>query len=136
MANQKIREGLNYFYQCHFNHNDGMEEGIEPQKSNLLCQNIDDINGYTARMLCDIHWSLINYQLLSEELGEKINFFDLELVGALCREVTVDPIKRVSSYMIRLGSLHPSSSHFALRSKVANQALHRSAGHSDTLPMH
>lgn len=59
-----------------------------------------------------------------------------ELVGALCGEVTIDPIQRVRGYMIRPSGPYPSSSHFALQPKVAHQALHRAAGHSDTLPMH
>jgi hypothetical protein len=74
---KKLTEKIYYFFQCLSDHNVGLDEGIELHHPNLLSQNIYDIKGSPARMLCDIYWSSINYELLSKELGEKINFFDL-----------------------------------------------------------
>ena len=56
-----------------------------------------------------------------------------DLVWVLYCEVTVDPIQRVVSYRIRPDGPYPLSSRFAFQSKVSHQALHRAAGHSDTL---
>ncbi|MDC3208234.1 hypothetical protein OBA27_00665 [Pelagibacteraceae bacterium] len=68
---------LLYFPQCIYNHNKGKKFDVVVKSPKLDIKKVYTCSGSPSRITCDVFWKSINYKIISDTIGNKINFFDI-----------------------------------------------------------